>query len=157
METTRLLKLADLLEADAANPQGVKFDLAAWAVNLNDSGNSYDNHFVQGQDEIPVDCGTAACAFGLAAISGAFADEGLTYMIDRSNNLYPQYKEATGFDAATKFFDIDMNTASALFEPANYDIRKGADAELEVAGRIRELVTNSNLNRFTDAMENDEY
>ena len=65
MNKRRLLKLADLLEADAENKTGVQFDLKGW-------GHSHDD-----DTPVAVSCGTTACAMGLAVLSGAFADAGL--------------------------------------------------------------------------------
>jgi len=70
MNKRRLLKLADLLEADAKNKKGVKFDLGTWG-NLNEGT----------PEEEVISCGTTACAAGLAAMSGAFKKEGLGYRL----------------------------------------------------------------------------
>ena len=66
MKKQRLLKLAALLEEDAGNPKGMKFDLGYWAApaNLGDSDLS--------KKDFSVDCGTVGCAVGLACLSGAF-------------------------------------------------------------------------------------
>src|SRR5580704_5650057 len=65
MNKRRLLKLADLLEADAKNKKGIQFDYHHWGS--------------VGNREEPLSCGTSACALGLAAISGAFTRAGLGY------------------------------------------------------------------------------
>jgi hypothetical protein len=58
----RLLKLADLLEADAKNRKGIKFDLGTVAMSSAEDGN-----FIKGELEPSVSCNTVACAMGLAA------------------------------------------------------------------------------------------
>ncbi len=81
MRTDLLLRFADLLEADANNPEGVKFDLGAWAQDSRLDLNKMSPDEVEQLlypttiETVPVNCGTAACALGLAAISGAFKDE----------------------------------------------------------------------------------
>ncbi len=148
MNKERLLKLADLLEADAANPEGVKFDLNFWAADAQFSGKNYEERGVlkdQGMgfkegEAIPVNCGTAACAVGLACISGAFADEGLTYKINHNGDLLPVFEDYEDWGAAEIFFDLTDEQSSKLFSPGSYSNRTGASAELEVAMRIRGLV-----------------
>lgn len=136
MRKDLLLKLADLLEADAVNPEGIKFDLAVWA----------DLTHPNWSDKIPMDCGTKACALGLAAISGIFEGEGLT-MGPVFPTLLKDGTRYTGYHAATHLFELtenDMADSVYLFSPSAYsgDIT-GAPAELQVAKRIRDLVTSS--------------
>lgn len=164
MNKERLLRLADLLEADAANPNGVKFDLRGWAIpskhlsawdNLFDfKDENPDLKFFGEDEEVKVNCGTAACAMGLAAISGAFLSDGLGYEIDlRDGQLSPVYnKEGIrhgGWNAAIEFFDLkrgdgeyDWDAANHFFDAAQFAPSNGAEAELEVARRIREVVAN---------------
>lgn len=146
MRTELLLRLADLLEADAANPNGVKFDLGDWAHTFDAEGNAV-SEFPKDTKMVPLTCDTAACAMGLAAISGAFKAEGLTFEIQRGYGdhgyLLPIIGHVAGFGAAQVLFDIDKHTASHLFDPDHYEKRKGADAELEVAKRLRGLVDGS--------------
>lgn len=154
MRTDLLLRLADLLEADAANPTGVKFDLSSWAQDAWFSTPEAENavwfdtlakHYDIDTKAIPVDCNTAACAMGLAAISGAFKDEGLTWGMvslyeEGKGRLIPVFGEAEGFEAACSLFGIDCDTANQLFDPNYYIEKKGAAAELEVVARLRALV-----------------
>lgn len=137
MNIERMNKLADLLEADAANPEGVRFDLGTWGRDVNYL-DEYKSGFVEGQ-VIPINCNTAACAFGLAAISGAFKDDGLTYQID-DDYLIPEFEGKIGIFAATKFFDLRFTAASYLFDTSSYNTIRGAPAELEVVRRIRSMV-----------------
>jgi hypothetical protein len=128
MNKRRLLKLAKLLDADAVNETGVKFDLGCWGVK--------------------VDCGTQACAVGLACLSGAFKKEGLRYKIDSwhggfGNNLIPRFKKLKDWEAVEKFFGISDQQAVNLFSASAYLTYKGAEAEQAVANRIRELVASA--------------
>lgn len=155
MNVERLERLASLLERDAANETGVKFDLGTWASPGDSSKAWHDN------SELPrVDCGTSACALGLAAISGEFEADGLTAIYEpfasasvdpvtgkpRAYHLYPAYKthpegyQYLGFDAGEHFFDITDDDAKYLFDPDCYaNTILGADGEREVALRIREF------------------
>lgn len=140
MNTERLLKLADLLEADANNEKGVSFDLGAWIQKRNPSGEFTTSGFVYGE-VVPVNCNTAACAWGLAAISGAFADDGVSYTIDGYDRLIPTFLDKRYFVAAAYFFEISESESGFLFDPDFYPESKlrGRDGELFVAARIREL------------------
>lgn len=152
MRTDLLLRLADLLEADAANPKGVKFALDAWAQDARHEDPGFHSlpwakvmalKYDMDIQIIPVDCNTAACAMGLAAISGAFLEEGLTWKINSyytKGVLIPCFGEAQGFDAARALFDISKVAAEQLFDATHYEVIKGVDAELEVASRLRGLV-----------------
>lgn len=140
MNKRRLLKLADLLEEDAANKKGVKFDLGSWATPS--EGMTFAN-----TKEVPVDCNTSACAMGLACISGAFKREGLTYEFDYSHIygghiLEPNHEGNIGFAAARSLFDINDADSYFLFDPDEYPTSKtkGAAGERFVARRIRDFV-----------------
>lgn len=134
----RLLKLADLLEADAKNKKGIRFDLSTWA-NVDPSA------------EPSVSCGTTACAMGLAAISGAFKRAGLSYgPVDCgiencglcAGKMEVRLGRDTGFDAAMVLFDVNTDEAGWLFAGSSYpeDKIQGAAAERCVAKRIRDFV-----------------
>lgn len=152
MNVERLIRLAELLEADAVNPNGIKFALDTWGhdAKIEDDGFPYDgsrmHEYAKDVQSIPVDCNTAACAMGLAAISGAFAAEGLTWRIlsqfeNGTGTLIPTLRDGTdGFSAAMRLFEIPDDAATQLFDPSYYDVIKGAEAELAVAGRIRAFV-----------------
>jgi hypothetical protein len=145
MHKKRLLKLADLLEADAKNKKGIKFDLG---VVLCSSGED------QPVDYQPaVNCGTTACAMGLAAVSGAFKRAGLGFYTEIVFDRY-YGKERVDIEmvwdgarvdyimAACNLFGIDQDTANFLFSPSNYGRNDpvGASGERKVAKRIRDLV-----------------
>lgn len=127
MNKRRLLKLADLLEADAKNKKGVKFDLSDWGYAEN--------------KKKPISCGTTACAMGLAVASGAFKREGLrsTY---GDGFLLPLHRDREGFSAAESLFDIGHDASTFLFSDSYYPRgkTKGAIGELFVAKRIRDFV-----------------
>lgn len=121
----RLRKLAGLLEADAKNKNGIKFDLGTWGKS---SGTP-----------VAMSCGTTACAMGLATISGVFKREGL------HNEYHPNYGiivpkigRWAGLDAAMKLFEIKHREAAFLFYDESYKgATIGAAAERAVARRIR--------------------
>jgi hypothetical protein len=130
MDKQRLLKLADLLEADAARSDGVKFNLHD-VVRV---GRRPENGIVK------PDCGTYACAMGLAAISGAFEDEGLGYRFGVFGFDVTLWGEPKPWaNAASKFFDLAMHEVDFLFTPASYQHTTGAEAERMVASRVRDM------------------
>lgn len=139
MNKRRLLKLAGLLDADAKNKKGIQFDLSDYArpAKSGKGGGGYSE-----QDAIPVNCNTAACAIGLACISGAFKRSGLTYTLDFRGYLWPKYETSQMGDAAELFFDVNEDEFEFLFQPSSYPrkFRKGAIGERFVARRIRDFV-----------------
>lgn len=143
MNKRRLLKLADLLEADAKNKKGVSFDLTAWAKKRDaEVPDWFSTHNFTRGEIVPVSCNTAACAWGLAAISGAFKKQGVGYMIAGSGMLLPTFEGRREIRAAIRFFDINKDQAWFLFDPEKYPaaFRKGAKGERYVAKRIRDFV-----------------
>jgi hypothetical protein len=145
MNKRRLLKLADLLEADANDKNGVKFDIRAVIEHKGITKNS---------KTVPVSCGTAACAMGLAAISGAFKRAGLSYEI--TEDCWDTRQDAISIEitmggeqmcydeAAMELFDIRRDEAYFLFSPDGYSNRTpktGAKGERYVAQRIRDFVS----------------
>lgn len=137
MNKKRLLKLADLLEKDAKNKKGIKFDMRHWG--------DVDNH------SEPLSCGTTACAMGLAAISGAFKSAGLDYEVSYSLGFRFIYKTTRsitrsfgGIAAAKELFGIPEIDAVHLFVPKSGP-QVGARAERHVAKRIRKYVATGNL------------
>lgn len=136
MNKRRLLKLADLLEADAKNKAGVKFNLGT-VIDV-------DAAPEKGKP-VELNCGTSACAMGLAAISGEFKRHGLSYKI-LTNGIVETTIDGRvrRYDrAAMTIFGISMDEADFLFTPSFYpcdmDLR-GAAAERYVAKRIRDFV-----------------
>ena len=99
MNKRRLLKLADLLEADAKNKRGLQFNLSEWGTSL-DYGSPAS-----------ISCGTTACAMGLAVLSGAFKRAGLSNFFPKgSSGVSPVFRKGrkiyAGFEAAVALFDI---------------------------------------------------
>lgn len=132
----RLLKLADMLIGDARNKKGIMFDLGVVG--------RYSN-FGSVSEVVQLDCGTTACAMGLAAISGKFKRAGLSYWIGHEDNqilttINGHYVEYT--DAAIRIFGISQDAADYLFSPWKYpqNIQKGAGSERFVAKRIKQFV-----------------
>jgi len=139
MNNERLLRLADLLEADASRVDGIKFNLGCLVQ-------PDVNATFLGLSKVKLDCGTQACAVGLAALTGAFEAEGLTYTVE-SGYFEPIFAgEQCEWDwAAGKLFEIEPNVVGFLFTVEGYwkEHREpliGASAEREVAQRIRDLV-----------------
>lgn len=151
MRIDRLLKVAELLEADAANPTGIKFDLHGWAKPAELDWSTYDRDEVHYEKDavIPIDCNTAGCALGLVAISGIFKAEGFDYSISDLGYLHPEFGGHEGFDVAEAFFELpddgDTRIAYLLFDADKFSVSKGAAAELEVARRIRVLCDKGTL------------
>lgn len=137
MNTERLLKLADLLEADASNPDGIKFDLDTWAGY--NGAEKFPSHAPK------LDCRTQACAIGLACLSGVFKKDGLKWQpAPNDNNIIPLFEHKKNFEAVELFFGITDAEARHLFLRRSYwsaDLpTRGAKAERAVARRIRDLV-----------------
>jgi hypothetical protein len=139
----RLLKLAELLEKDAKNKKGLKFDLST-VLDPEDATKDY----------VPeASCGTVGCAVGLAAVSGAFKRAGLSCKYEwHISTLGPAmgygslnvtlHGNRMHYDKAAMYvFDIDVDTANWLFSPDFYSgAVHGAEGERRVAKRIRNLV-----------------
>lgn len=138
MMKERLLKLADLLEQDAKNENGVKFDLESWGVANN--GNNPT-----------VSCNTSACAIGLACLSRIFEQDGLTYEVNKLSFgrifIEPMFGDFYNWTATEKFFGISIEISSQLFSIASYEEeeQRSAQGELAVAKRIRQFVCDDEL------------
>lgn len=138
MRKTLLLKLADLLQEDAKNPTGIKFDLSHWG---------------EGDGANPVSCGTVGCAMGLAVASNTFTANGLRGY-RAGDSLKPRWASDPygmhGFDAIQKLFSISNRAAFWLFSNHIWNGRDyinayrgstiGAEGEMKVARRIRAYV-----------------
>lgn len=126
----RMLTLADLLDANAANEKGAKFDLSDWGSNA--SGNIF-----------PIDCGTTVCAIGLGCLSPVLQKEGLKYETS-GIRFFPRFDGRGGIGAINIFFGLRGMEFDDLFQPEcaqrRGDPTKGADAERRVAQRIRKFV-----------------
>lgn len=135
MNKRRLLKLAHLLESDAKNKKGIKFNLGVLGFAAFDDDKN-----------AKLDCGGSGCAMGLAAMSGAFKREGLSYKATGGlmNNIKTMLNgRSLLYDtAAMRLFDISRSQANFLFTPSFYPRNKlkGAIGERYVAKRIRDFV-----------------
>lgn len=127
MNKRRLLKLADLLEADAKNRKGIKFDLSVWGE--------------VGDADEPLSCGTTACAMGLAALSGSFMRAGLQHRISCGILEIGFNGDWDSIRAAQELFDISREDAKDLFvHYSRLKTTSGAAGERAVAKRIRDFV-----------------
>ena len=150
----RLLKLADLLMKDARRKKGVKFDLNNWAAPV-DGPKDEDGHeaFATKPKTVPVNCGTYACAVGLACISGEFKRSGLGLDFMESHDEdgkpvfipRPKYRGLINWRAVEAFFGVTYEQSYALFGTGAYDVSTGAEAERAVARRIRDLVAGKDI------------
>lgn len=150
MRKDLLIKGAEVLEADAVNPEGIKFNLSTWASDARiDLATAYSDpstrqYYYKDAEVVPVNCGTQACAMGLFAISETFKDEGLSYETV-GGKLRPILKQGIltyrDWEAVTHLFDINTSDSWRLFSSEYYDRRTGAPAEMEVAARMRHLAT----------------
>lgn len=128
MNKHRLLKLADLLEADARNKEGIRFNMLAWGY--------------VGDHNKPLSCGTEACAMGLAALSGAFKHAGLGMKIQFGKVTILWHGQSIGgFEAAQQLFEIGNYEAYILFGGTGH----GSRTELAKAKQIRTFVATGKL------------
>ena len=138
MKKQRLLKLAGLLEKNAKNKKGMRFNLN---VVITRSDRHRSNLFLD--DPPKVDCGTTGCAMGLAGLSGKFKKQGLGFAVDGYGMAYLTWdKKSMDYSyAAMRLFDISYTAANFLFHPNSYTGRiTGRAGELKVAKRIRKFV-----------------
>jgi len=157
----RLLKLADLLEKNAANKKGAKFAMEIWGRT--------DQEYATVEEmpkRIEINCHTTACAMGLAALSGVFKKQGLDYKLKAEPYSYwnedaadyaTYYKHdfeftlggkpMDGHKAAVRFFQITHDEAHELFVPFHsaYAHASGASGERKVAKRIRDFVAGKDV------------
>jgi hypothetical protein len=128
MNKRRLLKLADLLEADAKNKKGISFSYFSWGVSID--------------PEKPLSCRTRACALGLAALSGSFKRAGLEYDIKNNGEIVIIHGNSKSpLRAAMRTFGLTYSQADYLFTNVNgMTTTSGATAERQVAQRIRQFV-----------------
>ena len=130
MNKRRLLKLADLLEDDAKYAKGIKFDYLEWGTVTD--------------IQKPASCGTTACAMGLAAVSGAFKRQGLSFQrISCCNEINITLNGKGGaINDAVELFDLTKREAIFLFASSTgLPATTGAKAEIAVAKRIRDFTS----------------
>lgn len=135
MNVSALLKLAAILRKDASRKRAIKFDMCTWGRASDERDNGHARW------KPALSCGTTGCALGVAALSGQFP--GLTYQKSWMG-LRISHEELQGYEAAQSYFGITEPTAQFLFSHGAYppNLRKGAEAELEVARRL-EMVAGS--------------
>lgn len=121
IQTERLERLAKLLDDHVRDSSGRTFDLETWGE---------------------VECGTTACAVGLACLSGQFAADGLSYIID-DGELYPIYAGLNNWSAVCHFFGLTEKQAVRLFMQRSYAVSAGPVAATAVAARIRGMLQRS--------------
>lgn len=131
MNAERLLKLADVLERDAYQLHGVKFDLLS-IITVDDPKLGPG-----------MNCGTMACALGIWALCGEF--EGVTISrVERTTgkDFDVEYQNTTNRDAAEIYFDISGDVSAWLFLNQYYTglPTEGEAGERAVAARIRAFV-----------------
>lgn len=135
MNKRRLLKLAELLEKDARNKKGIKFNMAHWG-------------YVDDIDNL-LSCGTSCCAMGLAALSGTFKRAGLTASVDGCCvKIKWKNRIVDGFLAAQRLFDITNGQSDILFAPGILDLNVGAKGERAKVKQIRKFVKTGVLKRL---------
>lgn len=135
----RLRLLAKLLRADARRKNGIKFDMGTFGDFKT--------------PEPTMDCGTRACAFGLAAISGKFKRVGLDYEVkprerfmgdvENYRMIFTYKGDSFGqndMEVASHVFDIPESLAGWLFGGQASRIKRGAKAEIQMAEIIEKTV-----------------
>ncbi len=138
----RLLKLADLLEADAKDRNGIKFDYRNWGTT---------DGLERKVKHAPVSCHTSACAMGLAALSGKFKRFGLDHQVETEQEYDGTFwgdiqflwkgRRIDGVTAARRLFGISFSDAHYLFVGGLGNVEsRGAKAERAVAKIIRSFV-----------------
>lgn len=143
IKTERLSRLATLLEESAAAKLNLEFNLRDWSNTETREETVRTGFLGLFKETREVRCNTAACAVGLACLSGEFKNDGLDFT-QYSNNISPIYLNKTNWGAVEKFFGLSRSQATKLFDSRAYDGPiYGRDAELEVAERIRALVDKS--------------
>ena len=150
MNKQRLLTLATELEKPELP---VPFDMENWYSRPCTLEEELDENPNVTPLEAAHNCGTSACAVGLACLMPEFQKQGLTTLGGQ-----PVYNGAKHWAAVGLFFDINMHMAHHLFDPEDYegeaDIYDSSDYEKitpqMVAARIREVVAADD--RDTDSL-----
>lgn len=124
MSRERLERLASLL--DTVKPE--HFNLTGWYTGRYTATAEFTPDNIQG-------CGTTACAVGWACTIPEFRNAGL-YMTQRNA---PAFEALEGYEAVSRFFEIDADKTRWLFSPVPYSIEEYKDPAA-VATRIRELL-----------------
>lgn len=141
LKYAQIKKLADLLRRDARNRKGLKFHMGTWGRRRNF------------QKPMGLNCNTTACAMGAAALSGIFAEQGLTgeaYVYvgaeGRSEGSNIDFKwhgrtASNPISLAQRLFGFTYDEAAALFTGNLSKFQRGAKAELEMASTLSKIAT----------------
>ena len=129
-----LRKLARMLDRDADNKKGIRFDLSIFGKTKVPHDQLKVTAFgfltVKRGFKPELSCGTTACAVGYAALSGKF--KGLSYTVDEDGAIH--------VDGSNKVFDLTNEQWEFLFEDSSYEgVTTGARGERKVAKRIRQF------------------
>lgn len=131
----RLERLAVILDGYQPGDNRLEFDLHQWTEPKMKRGG-----FLWLQQ---VECGTKACAVGLACLSGVFASEGFSAYRNYRRRLVPTFKDKENWAAVRMFFGLSKKQALRLFEDKSYPESKGPIAANAVACRIRSMIARS--------------
>lgn len=131
-------------------------------------------------DERQDACGTAACAFGHAALDPRLQAEGLSLIGELNDTLDvvpirtiadfsawltcpnatgyadPCFDGETGFDAATAFYDITYDAADYLFDPTSYPRDAVGVTPEDVITRIERVIELGGEAPDRDTYENED-
>ena len=153
MNKQRLLTLATELEKPVLP---LPFDMRDWYGH----GYAFMDEL---QDGAPVseatakDCGTSACAVGLACLMPEFQKQGLgTTGVTPVVSTLDGKEIANGWGAVHLFFGVDTRNAHYLFDPDYYTTDEAGAQSITpkmVAARIREVVAADD--RDTDSLANE--
>jgi hypothetical protein len=137
IKTERLSRLATLLENGTAESMGLKFNLYNWS----ETGEKRGGFLWLKKTR----CHTAACAIGMACLSGEFDADNLEFEL-WGDTFIPLYAGNRGWSAVMEFFGLTDKQSFHLFSQKRYDgPTAGPQAEKNVAKRIRAFIkSNSN-------------
>ena len=135
MDNERLARLAGLLDdyADGLVNIGREFDLQDWGHE----GETYRGGFLWLKK---IECGSAACAVGLACLSGVFRNEGLEAERYADGGIVPVFGPLQEWDAVRAFFGLNQEQSYYLFLGTSYPVSTGVVAARAVATRIRSML-----------------
>lgn len=133
-KTSRLARLATLLENYHDEPDHPQFDLQTWGKFRT------ERHGFFGPQRV-TNCCTAACAIGLACLSGEFSKDGLTHEIRSDGQLIPVWSGNRAWMAVEEFFGLYSDQSNHLFSQMEYDGPiTGEEGAQAVASRLREFI-----------------
>ena len=127
-----MTRLADLLMKNSRNKKGLFFNYGDWGS-------------VEAGGKPGMNCGTSACALGLAAISGKFPGLGYRYshggLISIDTNLRKPSVRLTNVETGALYFDLTNDESYHIFGGGiATEESLGAKAERAVAKAIRQFV-----------------